>query len=76
MVAAGGSSVPKLPQHHVDSITEGKVMVISSPEGLHLHTLLSLLSLLFFSSLLFSSLFCHGTRPKEEINKILDTMSG
>jgi regulator of RNase E activity RraA len=32
MVAAGGSSVPKLPQHHVDSVQAGSVVVIASPK--------------------------------------------
>ena len=32
MVPAGGSSVPKLPQHHVDSAPSGSVIVIASPK--------------------------------------------
>ena len=33
MVAAGGRAVPKLPQHHLDSVQQGNVVVISSPKG-------------------------------------------
>jgi len=32
MVAVGGSPVPKLPQHHVDTVPKGAVVVISCPK--------------------------------------------